>query len=103
MKVFDGRSFSFRRSSEVLRGPGGPSRELLGAYIRPVGALGGVLGEACMTLEGPKGGPRHRIRRPQRKVHDGKVRNNTYIYEVFLWFSKQICFEKEGSMGANDI
>ena len=99
LQVFDGRSFSFRRSSEVLRGPGGPSRELLGACVWPMGALGGVLGEACMTLEGPKGGPGHRIRRPQGKVHDGKVHNNTHIPVVFWWFSKTTCFWKGGLHG----
>ena len=83
LQVFDCRSFSFQVSSEVLRGPGGASWELLGACVWPLGALGGVLGEACMTLEGPKGGPRHRICRPQRKVHDGNVHNNAYISEVF--------------------
>ena len=83
LQVFDGRSCLFRRSSEVLGGPGGPSQELLGARVWPVGALRGVLGQACMTLEGPKGGPGHRIRRPQGKVHDGKVHNNTHIPFVF--------------------
>ena len=99
LQVFDGRSLSFRRSSEVLRGPGGPSRELLGACVWPLGALGGALGEACMTLEGPKGGPRHQIRRPQRKVYDGKEHNNTYISDVFWWFSKTICIWKGGLHG----
>ena len=72
--------------SEGLRGPWEPWGALpgpLGACVWPVGALGGVLGEACMTLKGPKGGPGHRIRRPQGKVHDGKVHNNTHIPDEF--------------------
>ena len=83
LQVFDCRSFSFQVSSEVLGGPGGASWELLGACVWPLGALGDVLREACMTLEGPKGGPGHRIRRPQEKGHDGKVVNDTHIPEVF--------------------
>ena len=53
---FDGRPCSFQRSSEVLGSPGEACRELLGAYVWPLGALWGVLADASMTLEGPRGG-----------------------------------------------
>ena len=46
----------FQRSPEVLGSHEGASRELLGACVWLLGSLGGVLGEACMTLEGPRGG-----------------------------------------------
>ena len=56
LQVFDGRSCSFRRSSEALGGSGVSSKKFLRACVWLLGALGGVLGEACMTLEGPRGG-----------------------------------------------
>ena len=54
LQVFDGRPCSFQRSPGVLGSAGEASRELLEAYVWPLGALGGVLAEVSMTLEGPR-------------------------------------------------
>ncbi len=88
---------------------GGPQRSLA--------ALGGPPGSFWERVFGPwelsgvslwkrawhwrvqRRGPGHRIRRPQGKVHDGKVHNNTHIPVVFWWFWKTTCFWKGGLHG----
>ena len=91
---FDGRPCSFRRSPEVLGRPGGPSRELLGACVWPLGALGGVLGEARTRLEGPRGGLDTEFGDPRGKCMMAKYTIIHIFLRYFDDFPKQRVFQR---------
>ena len=91
---FDGRPCSFRRSPEVLGRPGGPSRELLGACVWPLGALGGVLGEARTRLEGPRGGLDTEFGDPRGKCMMAKYTIIHIFLRYFYDFPKQRVFQR---------
>ena len=85
-----------------LGGLGGPSLELLGAYVWPMGALGGVLGEVCMW----------RVQRVCLDTEFGDPKGTCTmarytIIVILLWYFdslQKVCgFETEGSSGADDI
>ena len=99
MQVFDGPPCSFQRSPGVLGSAGEASRELLEAYVWPLGALGGVLAEVSMTSEGPRGGLETEFVDPRGKWMMAKYT----IIHIFPWyfddFQKQ-CFFPRSVPGA---
>ena len=94
MQVFDGRPCSFQRSPGVLGSAGEASRELLEAYVWPLGALGGVLAEVSMTSEGPRGGLETEFVDPRGKWMMAKYT----IIHIFPWyfddFQKHVFFPR---------
>ena len=108
MEVFDGRPCSFQRSPGVLGSAGEASRELLEAYVWPLGALGGVLAEVSMTSEGPRGGLETEFVNPRGKWMMAKytiiyIYIYIYIFQCVSVIFKNSVFSKECARGANDI
>ena len=75
------------------------SRELLGAFVWPFGALGVVLAEASMTLESPRGGPDIEFVDPRGKWMMAKYTTIHIFPRHFGDFQKQ-SFSPRNAAGA---